>query len=497
MKEVTVVDRFARPLRDLRISVTDRCNFRCTYCMPKEVFGREYVFLPRDQLLTFEEINRVVTVAARLGVEKIRLTGGEPLLRRNLDQLVEQLAGTPGIRDLALTTNGALLAQQAEALARAGLRRVTVSLDSLDDAVFASMNDVGFPVSRVLEGIEAATDAGLNPVKINMVVKRGVNDHEVLPMAERFRGSGHVLRFIEYMDVGTTNGWRLNDVVPAGEIVERINERWPIVPANPNYPGEVAARYRYADGAGEIGLIASVSMPFCGACTRLRLSADGTLYTCLFAAAGHDLRAILRSGGDDEILNEALARIWSEPARPLLRATCKRHSSEWPTRRDVTHRGLASIRARCSAAATARPIPSATAREREDGGDGEEDRQRTGDAGCPAECRNERTRCAGREQDRQAARKASNSESTDQSASPPAVPVATPLARCRRPVWIEHPRDHVERGLPFGVVAGEHDAGRLADLLAINIQEATAASLHLDEPVERFTLEGRVEQDLE
>jgi len=267
--------------------------------------------LPRDQLLSFEEITRIVRVAAGLGVEKIRLTGGEPLLRRDLDQLVGQLAKIAGIRDLALTTNGALLAAQAQSLARAGLRRVTVSLDSLDDSVFAAMNDVGFPVARVLEGIEAAAAAGLAPVKINMVVKRGVNDADVLTMAERFRCSGHLLRFIEYMDVGASNGWRLDEVVPAGEIVQRIAERWPLEPLEPNYPGEVASRYRYTDGAGEIGLIASVTQPFCQGCTRARLSADGKLYTCLFATAGHDMRAILRAGADDETLSNRLAEIWT------------------------------------------------------------------------------------------------------------------------------------------------------------------------------------------
>jgi GTP 3',8-cyclase len=312
MKGAAVADRLGRPLRDLRVSVTDRCNFRCTYCMPKEVFGRDYAFLPREQLLTFEEITRVVQVAAGLGVEKVRLTGGEPLLRRNLERLVGQLASVPGIRDLALTTNGALLARQAEALAQAGLRRVTVSLDSLDDTVFAAMNDVAFPVAAVLEGIEAAAAAGLAPVKINMVVKRGTNDGDVVAMAERFRGSGHLLRFIEYMDVGATNGWRLDDVVPAHEIVQHINERWPLEPLEPNYPGEVANRYRYTDGGGEIGLIASVTQPFCGGCSRLRLSAEGKLHTCLFATQGHDIRAILRSGSDDDTLRDRLAEIWRQ-----------------------------------------------------------------------------------------------------------------------------------------------------------------------------------------
>jgi cyclic pyranopterin phosphate synthase len=306
---VSVIDTFARPLRDLRISVTDRCNFRCVYCMPKEVFGRGYRFLDRGELLSFEEIARLVRVFVRLGVRKVRLTGGEPLLRRDLDRLVAMLAEIDDL-DLTLTTNGSLLARQASALKAAGLRRVTVSLDSLDDAVFRAMNDVDFPVARVLEGIEAAAAAGLTPVKVNMVVKRGVNEDSVLPMARFFRGSGHIVRFIEYMDVGTTNGWRLDEVVPAGEILARIATEFPLEPIEPNYPGEVARRYRYADGAGEIGIIASVTQPFCAGCTRARLSAEGRLYTCLFATRGHDLRGLLRSGAGEEELEQALARIW-------------------------------------------------------------------------------------------------------------------------------------------------------------------------------------------
>jgi GTP 3',8-cyclase len=302
-------DTLGRPVRDLRISVTDRCNFRCVYCMPKEVFGREYRFLERRELLTFEEIERAARIFAELGVNKIRLTGGEPLLRRELERLVEMLAGIPGL-DLTLTTNGSLLPQKAPALADAGLRRVTVSLDSLEDDVFSAMNDVDFPVERVLAGIEAAGAAGLAPVKVNMVVKRGLNEDSVLPIARYFHGSGHILRFIEYMDVGHTNGWRLDDVVPATEIVETIDADLPLEPIAPNYPGEVARRYRYRDGGGEIGVIASVTKPFCGACTRARLSAEGRLFTCLFATRGFDVRALLRSGDSDADLTEALAAVW-------------------------------------------------------------------------------------------------------------------------------------------------------------------------------------------
>ena len=302
------MDRLGRPLRDLRISVTDRCNFRCVYCMPKEVFGRDYRFLDRRELLSFEEIERLARVFIGLGVEKIRITGGEPLVRRELERLVAMLA--PLDVDLTLTTNGSLLAPKARTLADAGLGRVTVSLDSLDDDVFRAMNDVDFPVERVLAGIEAAAAAGL-PVKVNMVVKRGLNDGDVLDMARYFRGSGHVLRFIEFMDVGHTNGWRLDDVVPAAEIVEAIGAEFPLEPVEPAYRGEVARRYRYADGAGEIGVIASVTQPFCGDCTRARLSAEGRLYTCLFAVRGHDLRALLRSGASDEGLAAAVDGIWS------------------------------------------------------------------------------------------------------------------------------------------------------------------------------------------
>jgi GTP 3',8-cyclase len=305
-------DTLSRPIRDLRISVTDRCNFRCVYCMPKEVFGRDFAFLERAELLSFEEIARLAGIFVSLGVGKIRLTGGEPLVRRDVERLVALLANTDGLTDLTMTTNGALLAAKAEALRRAGLRRITVSLDSLYDDVFMSMNDAGFPVARVLEGIDAAAVAGLRPVKVNMVVKRGVNDQSVLDMAAHFRGTGHVLRFIEYMDVGTTNGWRLADVVSAGEIVRTIEDRWPLEPLDPNYRGEVARRYRYRDGQGEIGLITSVTQPFCGNCTRVRLSAEGSLYTCLFATAGHDLRTLLRSGASDTDIAGRLGSIWRD-----------------------------------------------------------------------------------------------------------------------------------------------------------------------------------------
>jgi cyclic pyranopterin phosphate synthase len=304
-----VTDTFGRPLRDLRISVTDRCNFRCVYCMPKEVFGRDYRFLERRELLTFEEIERLARLFVEHGVEKIRITGGEPLVRRDLERLVAQLAAIEGL-DLTLTTNGSLLEAKARALKDAGLGRVTVSLDSLDDEVFADMNDVDFPVRRVLAGIDAAAAAGL-PVKVNMVVKRGANEESIVPMARYFRERRHILRFIEYMDVGHSNGWRLDEVVPAAEIAATVGRELPIEPMEPNYRGEVARRWRYRDGSGEIGVIASVTQPFCGDCTRVRLSADGRLYTCLFGARGHDLRALVRSTASDEELRDALGRIWS------------------------------------------------------------------------------------------------------------------------------------------------------------------------------------------
>jgi len=302
-----LADALSRPLRDLRISVTDRCNFRCVYCMPKEIFGRDHRFLERRELLSFEEIGHLARVFVAHGAEKIRLTGGEPLVRRDLEDLVEQLSRIPGL-DLTLTTNGSLLAAKAGALAAAGLCRVTVSLDSLDDDVFGAMNDVGFPVSRVLEGIDAAAAAGL-PVKVNMVVRRGLNEDSVLPMARYFRARGHILRFIEYMDVGHSNGWRLDEVVPAAELVAAIDAETPLEPVPPSYPGEVATRYRYR-GGGEVGVIASVTRPFCGDCTRARLSAEGRLYTCLFAVRGHDLRALVRGGASDEELSDRLAAIW-------------------------------------------------------------------------------------------------------------------------------------------------------------------------------------------
>ena len=306
----TLPDRLGRPLRDLRVSVTDRCNFRCVYCMPKEVFGHDHAFLDRAELLTFEEIARLAGVAVGLGVEKIRLTGGEPLVRRELDRLVALLARIPGL-DLSLTTNGSLLDRMAGPLARAGLRRVTVSLDALDDAVFRRMNDADFPVARVLAGIDAASDAGLAPVKINMVVRRGFNEGEIVPMARRFRGTGHVLRFIEYMDVGTSNGWRMEDVVPLEEIVATIERELPLEALPPGRYGETARRWRYRDGSGEIGVVASVTKAFCRDCVRARMSADGRLFTCLFASTGHDLRTLLRSGADDAKLAAALQGIWS------------------------------------------------------------------------------------------------------------------------------------------------------------------------------------------
>ena len=300
----------SRPLRDLRISVTDRCNFRCTYCMPKEVFGRDYQFLDRADILTFEEITRLARLFVAHGVRKIRVTGGEPLLRNDLEKLIAMLARVDGLEDLTLTTNGSLLKSRVHVLKQAGLQRVTVSLDSLDNDVFKAMNDVDFPVERVLEGIEAASEAGLARVKVNMVVKKGVNDDSVLDMARYFRDKGQTIRFIEYMDVGSANGWRLEDVVPAAAIVRMIDEEMPLEPVDPEYRGEVARRYRYKDGSGEIGVIASVTQPFCGDCTRARLSADGKLYTCLFATKGNDFRALLRAGKTDEEIAQYLRSVW-------------------------------------------------------------------------------------------------------------------------------------------------------------------------------------------
>jgi cyclic pyranopterin phosphate synthase len=301
------LDTFGRPLRDLRISVTDRCNFRCVYCMPKEVYGRDHRFLERRELLTFEEITRVARTFVSAGIKKIRITGGEPLVRRDLERLIVQLAELDV--DLTLTTNGSLLPQKAQALADAGLRRITVSLDSLDDAIFRALNDVDFSVERVLDGIDAASAAGL-PVKVNAVIKRGVNDDQVVPLAAFFRERGHTLRFIEYMDVGHTNGWRLDDVVPAKEIVGRLDEEFGVEPADALYRGEVAQRWRYKDGKGEVGVIASVTQPFCGDCTRARLSAEGKLFTCLFAVRGHDLRALVRGGASDQELEAAVRTVW-------------------------------------------------------------------------------------------------------------------------------------------------------------------------------------------
>lgn len=309
-----LLDTRHRPLHDLRISVTDRCNFRCTYCMPREVFGTDYEFMPHADLLTFEEITRVARVAVSLGVEKIRLTGGEPLLRKNIERLVEMLSGlsTPAGRpvDLTLTTNGTLLAKKAAALKAAGLKRVTVSLDALDDTLFERMSDSQVTVQTVLDGIDEAARVGLAPVKVNMVVRKGLNDGQIVPMAEHFRNSGHILRFIEYMDVGSTNGWNLAEVLSGAQILQRVNERFPVEPVHADYRGEVAARWRYVDGAGEIGVITSVSQPFCGDCTRARLSPEGKLFLCLFANHGHDLRALVRSQSSDEQLAARLASVW-------------------------------------------------------------------------------------------------------------------------------------------------------------------------------------------
>jgi GTP 3',8-cyclase len=304
-----VSDLFDRPVRDLRISVTDRCNFRCTYCMPREVFGPDHVFLPREQLLTFGEITSLVATFVSRGVDKVRITGGEPLLRKGIEDLVAMIAEVGGVDDLTLTTNASLLSRKAESLAEAGLDRVTVSLDAIDDPTFMGMNDVGFPVSTVLTAIDDAAAAGLGPIKVNCVVKRGVNEHAVLDMAHHFKGTGHIVRFIEYMDVGNTNGWRLDDVVPADEIVAAVNRVLPLEPVPRNYPGEVANRFRYLDGEGEIGVIASVTQPFCGSCTRARVSAEGVLYTCLFASEGASLRDALRSGED---IGQLIDEVWGK-----------------------------------------------------------------------------------------------------------------------------------------------------------------------------------------
>ena len=306
-----IQDRFSRPIRDLRISVTDKCNFRCPYCMPIEIFGEDYQYSPKSDVLTFEEIERLAGLFARCGAEKIRLTGGEPLLRRDLPILVKMLAAIPGIKDIALTTNAWFLPQHAVKLKAAGLCRVTVSLDSLDDQVFQKMNGRGYGVARVLEGIDAAIAAGLMPIKVNVVVKRGDNDHTLLDLVRRFKGSGVIPRFIEYMDVGNRNQWRLDHVVPSREIVAAIDAEMPLEPVDPAYRGEVAARYRFRDGSGEIGVISSITQPFCGDCTRGRLSTDGKLVTCLFAAGGTDLRTPLRDGATDDALIEIIASAWS------------------------------------------------------------------------------------------------------------------------------------------------------------------------------------------
>ena len=306
-----ILDSLARPLRDLRISVTDRCNFRCVYCMPREVFGPGYAFVPRDDLLTLEEIARIAGVFAAIGMRKVRITGGEPLIRRNLEHLIEMIDAIDGVEDISLTTNGSMLSPgRATDLKKSGLKRLTVSLDALDDATFKRINDVDYPVSRVLDGIENARAAGFSDIKVNAVVRRGFNQHAVLDLAKHFRHTGCIVRFIEYMDVGETNGWNLDDVIPASDLVDEIDARYELEAVSPNYPGEVAKRWRYRDGAGEIGLITSVTQSFCGDCSRARLSAVGELYTCLFATRGHDLRDLLRSGASDTQLLQAVCEIW-------------------------------------------------------------------------------------------------------------------------------------------------------------------------------------------
>ena len=311
---LSVVDTMGRSMRDLRISVTDRCNFRCPYCMPAEIFGEAYEFLPREEILTFEEIARITGLFAEFGVTKARITGGEPLLRTDLPELISQVAAIEGITDVTLTTNGYLLAQQAQALQDAGLHRITVSLDSIDDEVFKQMNGRGFGARRVLHAIQSAADVGLAPIKINAVVQRGVNDHTIVDLARHFKGTGHIVRFIEYMDVGNRNGWKLDEVVSADEIIARIDAEMPLEPVPSNYPGEVAERYLYRDGSGEIGVIASVTHPFCGACTRLRLSTDGQIFTCLFATKGVSLRDPMRDGATDDELSRLIASIWTRRA---------------------------------------------------------------------------------------------------------------------------------------------------------------------------------------
>ena len=324
-KKTKGTDLLGRPLRDLRISVTDRCNFRCTYCMPAEIFGERYQFLPKPELLTFEEITRLTRIIVKFGATKVRLTGGEPLVRADMEVLVAMLAKIDGIKDLTLTTNAFLLAQKAKALKEAGLRRVTVSLDTMDDEIFKVMNGRGYTTHRVLEGIRAAEEVGLSPIKINAVVQKGVNDHTVVDLAGYFKGTGHIVRFIEFMDVGNLNRWKMDNVVPSAEVVQRINAVYPLEPADPNYYGEVANRYRYKDSSGEIGVISSVTVPFCGDCTRARLSPEGGLYTCLFASQGFDLKGPLRAGATDADIEEMLAKLW--------RARTDRYSEE---RADLT-----------------------------------------------------------------------------------------------------------------------------------------------------------------
>ena len=311
---LNVVDTMGRSMRDLRISVTDRCNFRCPYCMPAEIFGEAYEFLPREEILTFEEIARLTRLFSDFGVTKARITGGEPLLRTEVTELISQIADIEGIADITLTTNGYLLSQQAQALKDAGLHRITVSLDSVDDEVFKRMNGRGFGARRVLHAIQAAADVGLTPIKINAVIQRGVNDHTIVDLARHFKGTGHIVRFIEYMDVGNRNGWKLDEVVSADEIISRIDAEMPLEPAPGNYSGEVAERYLYRDGSGEIGVIASVSRPFCGACTRLRLSTDGQVFTCLFATRGTGLRDPMREGATDDDLREIISGLWTRRA---------------------------------------------------------------------------------------------------------------------------------------------------------------------------------------
>ena len=327
-----IKDTFGRRFRDLRISVTDRCNFRCPYCMPAEIYGERYQFLPRADLLTFEEITRLTRIFVELGAAKVRLTGGEPLVRNELEKLIALLADIEGVEDLTLTTNGYLLPQKAQALKDAGLRRVTISMDSLDDEVFRHMNGRGFGTEEVLKGIEAAERVGLRPIKVNAVVQRGVNDHTLLGLARHMKERGHTLRFIEYMDVGTRNGWKLDEVVPADEIVAMIDAELPLEPVDANYSGEVAMRYRYRDGGGEIGIIASVTKPFCGDCTRLRLSPEGRIYTCLFSSDGTDLRAPLRSGARDDEIRALITGVWG---RRTDRYSEERASMTEPTREKV------------------------------------------------------------------------------------------------------------------------------------------------------------------